>query len=137
MQKEDALFPCPASQALIQKQVIIDHPDVLPLTYDSISVYNAAAAGELLPFGINSDNLINSIFVDYFSNDVLERIRAGKITLAPQVFTENRVEKNSANNEDDFIDLEYPITPNFVTDIGALCRRDGRLYDFQTLKSVL
>jgi hypothetical protein len=86
---------------------------MLPLAYDSASVTHAAAAGELLAFGISSDNLKNYVFVDYFSQGVLDWISAGKITLAPHLFNENIIENNLANaddNEDDVTDLQCPIT---------------------------
>lgn len=139
MQEQDnVLFPCPASNLPIQHPVIIDHPKVLPLIYDSASVNAAVAAGELLPFGITSENLKSYIFTDYFSDSVLKLIQNGKITLAPHLFADQIVEANIENSDDeDLSGLECPIVRHYVTDVGALCTRDGRLYDFATLVKVL
>ena len=135
--RKHTIFPCPAKHTPIIEPVVIAHPKLAGYIYDKASVLAAAQSGELLKFGITSENVLRYIFLDHFTAAIIERIKNNKLILKSQQLREALVVQNINDDEDDTTDLSCPITRSVVTGVGALCLIDGRMYDLDMFKKWL
>lgn len=112
----------PVSNTPITNAVIISHPSIAPYTYNRQSVIDAIAQNELERFGINAENINDFVFTDQFTQEIIEAM-----------------EKSNGRIETEKLDELYkePITFSYPCPPAILCTQDGRLYEQNSLFSVM